>query len=130
MCARPQLASDQPHSQARGARGGFRGFLHTHALRSTVHVTEAVVSTFRHGKRVKRSSCTTRLLAAPATFTIPAIARASLTRNHVLYATGTTPHARVVLHARRSVPAGSYSLILHYLLHGHPTTTRTPITIR
>ena len=92
-------------------------------------VTCRTVTAKVRGHRVKRRRCTTRLIGANAMFTIPATARASLTRQHVLYATGTAHDARVVLHARRRVPAGRYTLTLRYRLHGHPTTTRAPITI-
>ena len=82
------------------------------------------------GDRVERRRCKTRLIRGTATFTIPAGARASLTRHHVLYATGTAHRGRLVLHARRRLPAGRYTLTLRHRRDGHPTITRRPITIR
>jgi hypothetical protein len=48
----------------------------------------------------------------------------------VRYATGTAHHTRLVLNARRRLPADRYTLTLRYRRHDHPTITRTPITIR
>ena len=92
-------------------------------------VTCRTVTAKVRGHRVKRRQCTTRVISR-TTFPIPSTARASLTRNKVLYATGIAGQARVVLHALRRVPTGSYTLTLKYRLHGHVTTARTPLTIR
>jgi len=93
-------------------------------------VTCKTVTVTVRGRKVKRRRCTTRLLSGTATFTTSGTARASLTRHGVLFATGTASHARVVLYARRRLPAGRYTLTLSYHRHGHGITTRTPITIR
>ena len=93
-------------------------------------VTCRTITVKAHGHRVKRRRCKTRLIGGTATFTVPAGARAALTRRHLLYATGTARDARLVLRARRRVTAGRYTLTLRYRRHGHPITTRTPITMR
>jgi hypothetical protein len=54
--------------------------------------------------------CTTSLVRGTVKFTITGRAKATLTRRGVRYATGTARGARVVLHARRRVPAGRYTL--------------------
>jgi virginiamycin B lyase len=92
-------------------------------------VTCKTVTVTVRGHKVKRRRCTTRLISGTASFTTGATARATLTRHGRRYATGTATHARLVLHARRRVPAGNYTLALSYRRHGHRVTTRTPITI-
>ena len=80
-------------------------------------------------RRVKRQRCTTRLITGAATFTTAGTARASLTRNGVLIATGTASSGRAVLRALRPLRRGRYTLTLRYRRHGHPVTTRTPVTV-
>jgi hypothetical protein len=78
------------------------------------------------GRKVKRRRCKTRLITGTATFRTTGRARASLTREGRRYATGTAGRGRLVLHARRSLPAGRYTLTLRY----RRITTRRRITIR
>jgi sugar lactone lactonase YvrE len=59
-----------------------------------------------------------------------AAASASLMRGAVVYATGTARGGRLVLDARRAVPAGSYMLKLRYRRAGRRTTARQAISIR
>ena len=56
--------------------------------------------------------CTTSVVHGTVKFTTTGKAKATLTRHGVRYATGTARGARVVLHARRRVPAGRYTLRL------------------
>lgn len=81
-----------------------------------------------HGRAVKRRKCTTKVIAGSATFTTTA-ARASLTRGQVVYASGRAWLDRLVLHARRRVPAGRYTLILRRQAGRRSITTRQPIVI-
>ena len=78
------------------------------------------------GRKVKRRRCKTRLITGTATFRTTGRARASLTREGRRYATGTAGRGRLVLHARRSLPAGRYTLTLRC----RGITTRQRITIR
>jgi hypothetical protein len=84
----------------------------------------------RHGhkRQVHRRKCTTRVLTGTATFTTTS-ARATLARGRVIYATGTATLARLVLHARRPVPPGRYTLILRRRQGHRWITSRKQITI-
>jgi hypothetical protein len=63
-------------------------------------------------KPKKVTKCTTRPVPSPTTFTSDALARATLGRHGFIYATGTASKGRVVLHARRALDAGRYTLTL------------------
>jgi hypothetical protein len=67
-------------------------------------------------KPKKVTQCKTRAVPSPTTFTSDALARATLGRHGFIYATGTASKGRVVLHARRALSAGRYTLTL---LSGH-----------
>jgi len=82
------------------------------------------------GHRIKRHRCRTRRIAGTATFTTGGTARASLTRGGVRYATGTLHRGVVVLHGRRRVRPGRYTLILRSRRDGRPVITSAPMTIR
>jgi hypothetical protein len=84
----------------------------------------------RHGHRVKvrRYRCTSRHITGTVRFTTTG-ARARLVRGHVLYASGSIRHGRLMLHARRGTRPGRYTLILTHR-HGHRLiTTHHTITI-
>ena len=81
-------------------------------------------------RKVKRRKCTTTLITGTATFTTAGTARASLTRNGVLFPTGTASRGRAVLRVRRPLRHGRYTLTIRSVKHGHRVSTRTPITIR
>ncbi len=86
---------------------------------------ELRVSVCREVKAHRR--CATRRLTGA---TLPAAASASLTRGRVVYATGSVRAGRLLLDARRAVPAGSYTLKLRYRRAGRWTTARQAISIR
>ena len=90
-----------------------------------------VIATIRrHGHRVKvrRYRCTSRHITGTVRFTTTG-ARARLVRGHVLYASGSIRHGRLMLHARRGTRPGRYTLILTHR-HGHRLiTTHRTITI-
>ena len=90
-----------------------------------------VIATIRrHGHRVKvrRYRCTSRHITGTVRFTTTG-ARARLVRGHVLYASGSIRHGRLMLHARRGTRPGRYTLILTHR-HGHRLiTTHHTITI-
>jgi hypothetical protein len=62
----------------------------------------------------KRRHCKTSVVHGTVMFTIARKAKATLTRRGVRYATGTVRGARVILHARRRVPAGRYTLRIRH----------------
>jgi PKD repeat protein len=64
------------------------------------------------GKRKTTRQCTTTLVSGTVTFTATISARARLSRAGVLYATGSLRRGRLVLHARRPVRPGRYTLAL------------------
>lgn len=66
------------------------------------------------GHKVRRRRCTTKVITGAVKFTVASAAHVSLVRRGVLYATGTTGRAGFVLHARRPVGAGRYTLRLRY----------------
>jgi hypothetical protein len=80
----------------------------------------------RHHK--KRKTCTTRTITGTATFTT-AIARATLTRNGIVYATGTATRTRLTLHATRPVPPARYTLLLTHDV-GHRKLSTRRLTLR
>ncbi|MGH2872008.1 MAG: hypothetical protein ACRDL5_06050, partial [Solirubrobacteraceae bacterium] len=83
-----------------------------------------------HGHKRKRKlrKCTTRLIAASATFTTTA-ARATLTRGRVVYAVGSARLDRLMLRTRRAIPPGRYTLTLRHRDGRRWITTRRTITI-
>jgi hypothetical protein len=80
-------------------------------------------------KVAQRRRCATRTVAGAPLPTL-AGAQASLPRRGLVYATGTARRGRVVLDARRSVPAGRYSLGLHFRREGRQATARLVLDIR
>ncbi len=77
--------------------------------------------------KAHRRCATRRVIGA----TLPgSAASASLIRGAVVYATGSVRAGRLVLSARRAVPAGSYTLKLRYRRAGRWTTARQAISIR
>lgn len=84
----------------------------------------------RHGKKHKVTvkKCTTKVISGSVTFTA-AVAHATLERGRVIYATGTMSAAGLVLHARRSVPGGRYTLVLRQRSGRRLTTRRLAIRI-
>lgn len=84
----------------------------------------------RHGKkrRIRRRQCTTRLITRTATFTTTP-ARATLVRGSVVYATGAARLDRLLLHGRRPLRPGRYTLILRHRQGHRQITTRTQITL-
>ena len=83
-----------------------------------------------HGRRrrVRSRRCSTRVIIGAVTFTT-GFARATLARGRVIYATGGARAGRLVLHARRPVRRGRYTLILSRREGRRWITTRRPITI-
>ncbi len=81
------------------------------------------------GKKVKRKKCTTKLVSGTVKFTTKGVARASLTRGKLLYATGAVKKGELVLTAVRRVKAGRYTLNLRFRDGGKWVITRTPLTI-
>jgi hypothetical protein len=99
-------------------------------------VTETVK---RHGKRdrVKRLRCVTRHVAHPFKLktTGRTVRRATVTRNRATYATGTSARSRggrlrLLLHTRRRLRPGRYTLTLRSSRGHHRITLRKPLTIR
>lgn len=73
------------------------------------------IKTVNH-KPKKVTKCTSRPVPTPTTFTASVLKRASLGRHGFVYASGTAEKGRVVLHARRALAAGRYTLTL---VRGH-----------
>ncbi len=94
-------------------------------------VTCSRVTVRSHGRRVKRNRCRTRLVSGTVQFktAVARNARASLARGHRIYAVGRTTRHGVVLHARRRIKPGRYSLILRYRRGGREIVTRTTLRI-
>jgi hypothetical protein len=74
-----------------------------------------------------KTECTNKVLTVHTELT--AGDRATLTRNHVIYASGSTRNGKLVLRSRRQLAAGHYTLALVHLTAGHWVTTRYQITI-
>jgi Kelch motif len=83
-----------------------------------------------HGKKrtVTRHKCTTKLISGTATFTTT-IARATLTRGGATFATGTAQLTRLILHDRRPLRPGLYTLTLTRPVGRLRFTTRQEIAI-
>ncbi|MDA8069937.1 MAG: choice-of-anchor D domain-containing protein, partial [Actinomycetota bacterium] len=88
------------------------------------------ITVTRDGKkhRISRRKCTTRLVSGRITFTT-AQARAMLARSGVVYATGMADRTRLVLHARRAIHPGRYTLIRRYRHGRRWVTSRQEVTI-
>ncbi|HVA18554.1 MAG TPA: hypothetical protein VMU55_00090, partial [Solirubrobacteraceae bacterium] len=82
------------------------------------------------GKRKTTRRCTTRLVSGTVTFTATSSARARLSRAGVLYATGSLRRGRLVLHARRPVHPGHYTLVLRGRERRAAITIRQQIRLR
>jgi Kelch motif len=80
------------------------------------------------GSTHRRRRCSTRTVPSTATFTSTP-ARATLVRGGVVFATGTARLTRLVLHTRRRVRPGVYTLILKRRSGRHTITIRRKITI-
>jgi hypothetical protein len=88
------------------------------------------VTVKRHGHRVKRKQCVTKLVTGVVKFTAARTARASLTRRGRVYATGTATAARVRLRAHRRIDAGHYTLRLRYRHGRHTVTQKATVSLR
>jgi hypothetical protein len=92
-----------------------------------IRIVTCTVTTRNHKKH---KTCTTRTITGTATFTT-SIAHATLTRNGIVYATGTATRTRLTLHATRQVPAARYTLILtHDVGDRRMITRRLALRIR
>ena len=88
----------------------------------------ATVKTRGKKRTVTRRTCTTKLVSGTVTFAATQ-ASARLTRGGALYATGTANQIRLVLHTRRPVHPGRYTLILRHRDGRRTITNRRQITI-
>jgi hypothetical protein len=77
------------------------------------------------GHRVRRRTCTTKLISGVATFTTTPT-RAQLTRGRIVYATGSAWLYAVTLDASRRITPGRYTLTLRR----GGVTTRQPVIVR
>ncbi len=82
-----------------------------------------------HHKPKKTTKCTSRPVPTPTTFTLTSIERAWLGRHGFLYASGTAEKGRVVLHARRALAAGRYTLTLVRGRGRHAVVHRTAVEL-
>ncbi|MGH2863888.1 MAG: kelch repeat-containing protein [Solirubrobacteraceae bacterium] len=84
-------------------------------------------------KGKKRKHCTTKLVTGPVRFATGASARAVISREHHVYATGamrrTDAGEQLVLHDQHTLAPGSYTLVLRRHQGRRWHTTRQPITI-
>lgn len=80
-------------------------------------------------KPKKVTKCTSRKVPTPTTFTASALERASLGRHGFVYASGTAQKGRVVLHARRALAAGRYTLTLIRGRGRHAVVRRTAVEL-
>jgi streptogramin lyase len=83
-----------------------------------------------HKTSVTHLRCATRLVGGAATFTTIPGMRATLSRDGVVYATGTADHSRFVLRARRMLSTGPYLLTLQHGRGHAEVTTHRWVTIR
>jgi hypothetical protein len=91
-------------------------------------VTCKAVSVKSRAHKVKRrQQCSTKLVSGTLKLRTASRSSATLTRGRVTYATGTASSKGVVLHAKRSVAAGRYTLTLR---RGQKVVKRARITIR
>ena len=113
-------ASATGASGARGEPGQIR-------LVTCKTVTRTVT---KNGKKhkVSQQKCTRKLITGTATLTTT-LARARVTRDGKLYATGTANLTGLVLHDLRPLRPGSYTLTLIRRQGPVRITTRQPITI-
>jgi hypothetical protein len=80
--------------------------------------------------RVKSRKCTTKTAGSNTSFTTAAVARASLKRAGVLYASGTASRkGGVRLRGVRAVRAGTYTLTLTRRVGRQTVVTRSPLRI-
>ncbi|HEY6397506.1 MAG TPA: hypothetical protein VIX82_08645 [Solirubrobacteraceae bacterium] len=82
----------------------------------------------RHGKTLRRRRCTVKDVRGTPTFTTT-VASATLTRGRVVYASGTARLTRLVLHPRRAVAPGRYTLTLTHGRGDRRYTTRQSVTL-
>jgi collagen triple helix repeat protein len=119
----------QGSAGAQGPQGpqGPTGAQGTAGKNGQIRLVTCTVTT-RHHK--KRKTCTTRTITGTATFTT-SVAHATLTRNGIIYATGTATRTRLTLDATRRVPAARYTLTLtHRVGHRKVVTRRLSVRIR
>lgn len=98
--------------------------------------TTVTKKTTKNGRKVavKTKKCSARLVSGPVKFTIDKEVGASVSRGHVVYATGkavaTGPdHWTVVLQGNRRLRPGQYTLTLHARHDSRWLTYRRAITI-
>jgi hypothetical protein len=92
-------------------------------------ITCKSVSVKSRGHSVKRRQCTTKVMSGTVKFRAAKSASATLSRGRVTYATGTASAKGLVLRAQRRVPAGRYTLTLHYRQGQHRIVKREQIRI-
>ena len=80
-------------------------------------------------KPKKVTKCTSRKVPTPTTFTASVLERASLGRHGFVYASGTAEKGRIVLHARRALAAGRYTLTLVRGRGRHAVVRRTAVEL-
>ena len=73
------------------------------------------------------TTCTTKLINNNAQFA--AIERATLTRRHIVYASGNTRNGHLIMRSRRRLTAGRYILTLKHLTDGRWLTSHQQIAI-
>jgi hypothetical protein len=79
--------------------------------------------------KVTRKKCTTKVVSGGVKNSIATNDRATLARAQIVYATGTMTRTRLVLHARRAVRRGRYTLTLVRKQARRSLTSRQEITI-
>ena len=73
------------------------------------------------------TKCTTKVIKVNAKLT--GHERATLTRNHIIYASGSTRNGQLDLHSHRQLTAGHYTLTLEHLTGGRWVTSHYQIAI-
>jgi hypothetical protein len=91
---------------------------------SRIHVITCKHITKHHKTN---TTCNTKVVKVNAELAVHE--RATLTRHHVIYASGSTRHGQLILHSHRQVTAGQYTLTLEHLTGGRWITSRYQITI-
>jgi hypothetical protein len=96
-------------------------------------VTCKTVTKIVKGKKKKKGqACTTKTITGPVKFTTAAVARAVLSRGHVIYATGIATRGaerpQLALSSAHALHPGRYTLTLHWTTnHTTHTTSQTII---
>jgi predicted MFS family arabinose efflux permease len=123
----PQGATGAPGAPGAQGATGPQGAAGQLRLVSCV-TTNSTVKVNGTPRQVKHTKCTTHLVTGTATFTTTS-AQATLTRGPVTYATGVSRLGRLVLHARRQIRPGRYTLLLSRREGRRSLSTRQEITI-